>query len=230
MMSLGDSMWPWPTAGRLYIWRMIIMIGKMKGCAALTVLAGICMAASVSPASAEFHSEGFHTIYTGSQVGTHALSFDPGTVDCKVGTLSGTSTTTTTREITFTEVWKECTLTSIFGNIAVTVNMNECDLLTTTINEVHILCPAGKSISISGPGCSITIPGGQTVLGITFTNLGSGSTREILKHTNVTGTAYSYTGFTCGSGSGTKNGTVNGTTLITGVDTAGAHLGIWHQV
>jgi len=195
-----------------------------------TMVAALALSAGASSASAEFHSEVAHTIFSGSQEGTGTFTVDPGTIHCKKATVSGTATTATTNSVTVTPRLEECTLTSIFGNIAVTVNMNECDAIITTNGEGHSICPVGKSVTVSGPGCTITVPGGQTLLGGTFTNIGSGSTREIRGHGNVTGIKYSYSGFTCGSGSGTENGTSTGTGVITATNTEGAHVGIWHQI
>jgi len=201
---------------------------KALGVAVMAVLALGAVAAG--SASAEFHSEVAHTTFSGAQEGTHTFTTDPGTVHCKKATFSGTSEKATTNDVTVTFKYEECTLTSIFGNIAVTVSPNECVYTFTTDGIVHVNCPAGKNIVVSGPGCTINVNAGQTLTGNTYTNIGTGTTREVLVHTAAHSIAYSYSGFTCGSGSGTANGTYNGTTKITGTDTNGNHVGIWHQI
>jgi len=200
---------------------------KVLGLAVVAVLALTALAASSASAANFVSTDGAaHVTIEGAQEGTHTFETDPGTVHCKKATFSGTTTKSTTPEVTVTPAYSECTLTSIFGNIAVTVSMNECDYLFTAGGEVHIVCPAGKTISVSGPGCSITVPGPQTVSKNTFTNLGAGTTMDVQVHTEVTGIEYSYSGFTCGSGSGTKNGKYVGKTTITGVNTNLGHEGI----
>jgi len=186
-------------------------------------------AVGVSAASAaEFHSEATHTTLHAEQTNTHVFTTDVGTVTCETATFHGTTASKTTPEITITPTYTGCDLHSIFGEIAVTVNFNGCDYnFTEEAQPVHIVCPESKTISVSGPGCKVTVPG-QTVGTVSYTNTGSGSSRTTDVNATVSGIKYSYSGFLCGSGSNTTNGTYNGTAEVSG-SSGGVQVGVWYE-
>jgi hypothetical protein len=194
------------------------------GLVAVVVLAMLPAGAS----AAVFHSEVTHTVLSGSQVGTASVSGDPGTITCKKATANGTATGTTTSAVTIFGEASECTLATIFGNISVTVNTNGCDSLITADGTLHGQCPAGKNVVVSGPGCTITIPA-QTGGTADYVNQGSGSSRHLTIVSTGKGIQYSYSGFTCGSGTGTSNGTATGTATVIGKDSLGKQVGIWFE-
>jgi hypothetical protein len=187
---------------------------KVMGLAVVAALALTAVVASAASA-AEFHSSTTNTKITGAQTTTHQFVTDPGTVTCKKATFSGEQAAKTAASITITPSYTECTLATIFGNIAVTVNFNGCDYTFDATGLVHIECPAGKNVVVSGPGCTVTVPA-QTVNKVSYSNTGVAGARDIDVNAEASKIKYSYTGFTCGSGSGTENGTYTGLTTVQG--------------
>ena len=192
---------------------------KVLGLAVAAVLAVSVVGVSAASA-AEFHSETAKTKVTGAQTTTHKFKTDPGEVTCKVATFAGEQTTATASTITITPTYKECTLFSaIFGNIAVSVDFatGECDYVFNASGHTEIKCnKAGGNVTVSGPGCTVTIPPQTLATGNTFSTTGAGTSRDIDVVTNASGIKYSYSGFTCGSGTNTTNGTYTGNTTVQG--------------
>jgi hypothetical protein len=204
------------------------MTGRINklGTLVLAVLALAATQAATASAEPLFHSEVEHTLGVGSQEGSIVFTTDPGTVTCNKITGSGTLAKKTATEVTLNSAYSECALKTIFGTIAITINMNGCEYIATADIEVHMICPAGKTMVISGPGCTLTVPP-QSATSVTYTNVGTGTTRELIAEEQGTGITYSYSGFTCGSGTNTTNGTATGKVRITATDTNGKHVGIW---
>jgi hypothetical protein len=218
------------------------MIHNAKVLSLAVVVAFALTAVVASAASAaSFHAEKSPVTITGSRAAAHPIKTDPGTIDCNTVTFHGERTAITTTQQTMTATYSNCTLATIFGNIAVTVNFNGCHYLFTANREVHTNCPAGANVVISGPGCTVTIPPQTIEHGVEYTNQGAGTTRDNTVHWTIhnnggnrtdgtpglnNGLDYSYSGFTCGSGSGTTNGTITGPITWTGSNTEG-HIGIW---
>src|SRR4051794_17703431 len=104
---------------------------KVMGLAMVAALALTAVAASAASAATTFHAEKAPVTVSGSQVTTHVFTTDPGTVTCTTATFSGTQSTTTTSTQTITPNYSGCTLKTIFGNIAVSVDFatSGCDYL-----------------------------------------------------------------------------------------------------
>lgn len=189
----------------------------------LAIVAAVAMTAIAAPAApaASFHSEASATTLSGSQRPTHVLNMDIGELSCETVTFAGSQNGTTSETWTITPTYKECTLATIFGPIAVTMNFNGCDYKFNANGLMHIECSVGKTIIMSGPGCTHTIPAQTVPNAISYSNTGSGSARDIDATFNISELEYSYSGFTCGSGSGTKNGDYIGTATFSG------SAGIW---
>jgi hypothetical protein len=165
-----------------------------------------------SAASAsQFHSEGEFTTFSGSQVNTHKFRSTAGEVTCGKATFQGSINAKTWSWITVNATYSECH-TIIFGStISSTVNMNGCGYTLWSNELVDLTCPAGKVITVTAAGCTISTPS-QTFAWFEYSNKEN-------KHINLTAHGgfikYSHTGFTCGTGSGT-NGTYDGTTTFAG--------------
>jgi hypothetical protein len=188
---------------------------------------GVLGAQASSATAAAFDSEAEHVTIAGASA--MVITVDPGTVTLKASAFHGTWLSfSTSCCYFFAATFKEVTLHTIFGPISPTANMNGCSLEVNANGPMHLSCPAGKSFVISGPGCTITIPAQTFSNAASYTNTGSGSSRDIDMTTKVSGLQYSYTGFTCGSGSSTTNGTWTGTTTLRGSSSGGSSVGIWH--
>jgi hypothetical protein len=197
---------------------------KVLGLAMVAALALTAFGASAASA-AEFHSSVAPVKVTGSQSTTHVFTTDPGTVTCTTATFAGEQSTKTAASITITPTYSNCTLKTIFGNIAVTVDFKTagCDYHFNASGHTEIKCTTGnKSVVVSGPGCTVTVPAQTLSKAVSYSN-NAGKT-DIIVDASATGISYSYTGFTCGSGSGTTNGTYDGNTTMVGT---GAN--IWYE-
>jgi hypothetical protein len=89
------------------------------------------------------------------------------------GTVSGEKEVTTTEQIDLIPEYSKC---AIEGN-EVTVNMNGCfyrmtiGQLASEENTVHLVCPIGKQIEITIPGCLMKIPPQGPLKGVTYTTV-----------------------------------------------------------
>jgi hypothetical protein len=196
-------------------------------------LTALCLigAWAAGAAFAKYDSQVPKTWLHGTNTTHKTFSTNPGTITCKKATSSGVEVGTevepgiyTASTIKFSTTLSECTA---FGFPA-EVKSNGCEVeYLEPISfkaATKILCPTGKQIEIVAIGfCTMTIgaqsPGGS----VAITNEGTGSAREIVVSSSVTGITY---GGNCGSGT---NGTSSGGTRIKGFsDQALTHqVGIW---
>lgn len=221
---------------------------KALGLALVAAFAMSAVAASSASASHPFHfgSEEVHTEITGTQhAGEDVFTTNGGTVKCNTATYTATTNATKVTDITVTPHYTSC---KAFGFINVPIDMDGCDYTFTTgtlettaggvedyEGSVHIVCPGTgheHAIRITAPGCEVTVPA-QTPTGgkITFTNIGSGTTRQVTVDVALTGihyTEHEISGFpNCNTETVTEtNGTYNGSALITGKKTTGVQVGI----
>ena len=216
---------------------------KILGLALVAMLAFGAMVASA--ASASFHAEQKEvqlTVTPGS-LQTQKFQYVSGgiTVECNsltvestfVGTEhdEGPPTAWTGTDITAIPHYGNCE--PILGN-AVTVDTNSCYYTFTlaagsTSGTAHIKCNTandGFTITI-GSLCTIKV-GPQEVGPISYSNVGSGTTREVTIHPTVTGIQGSRTGsILCGAASSTS-GTYKGDLTVTGEKPGTeTHVGVW---
>jgi hypothetical protein len=203
---------------------------KLKGLGlmfvALLALAGF----SSSAMATEFHSEVAHTIIDGEQPAetNDVFTVKAGTVTCKSATYSGTVNSATTSEVTVQPKYSECTA---FGFVNTTIDVpSGCWYrFTPDTNPLHIVCGA-EPITVTAFNCWITV-GSQTNSGITYSNSGSGSSRDVTVTANATGLTYtqhskSFPG--CTSGTFT-DGKYVGKGTVKGTNTEGKAVGIWRE-
>ena len=214
---------------------------KVIGVVMAAFVAMSALSASSAFAEPEFHCEEVHCLGKAVQESDQVFTTKFGVVTCKkvAGdfTVFGTdgsgnqTVASTTMEITATDItYSECTTTTIFGKINVTVDFKGCDyLFTTSTQPVHLVCGAGSGpITISGPGCTITVPGGQTLSEVHYTNIGEGTTREITVNATVKNITAEAAGAFCSATGHTAVGEYTGNIKVTGESTAGVHKGIWY--
>ena len=209
---------------------------KVLGLALASVLAMAAVTASAASATPEFHSAVEHTILTAEQVagveGEQKFNTPAGNVTCKKVIGKGTTTTKTTMSITAEDItYKECKTKTIFGEISVEVDFKGCDYKFTTATEpVHIECPAGSGpITISGPGCTITV-GAQTVSSVSYVNTTpEGGKKDIDIVPNVTNISGSATGAFCSKTGAFTSGTYSGKVTVRGFNTAEEQVDIWYE-
>jgi hypothetical protein len=196
----------------------------------LKTFSGALAASSGSASAAEFHSEVAHAQISGSQVGTDSFTLNAGTWKCTELAYSGTQATeATSSEITVTPKYGGCTA---FGFIGATIDVNGCDYrFTPNANPyLHISC-SEKPIEVTTATCTVTF-GSQTVnSGVTYTNEGAGTTRDLRVNSSISGLTYTQHNKSfpfCAGGAGTfTNGTFSGEATMKGANTAGVQVGIW---
>jgi hypothetical protein len=115
---------------------------------------------------------------------------DGGVVECTAVTYKGTQAATTALTMTLAPTYSGCT----FAGLTATVTTNGCTHVfsligATTTGEVEIKCPESKEITIDvGPEstrrCIIHVPA-QKLGGITYTNIGATTTREVTVAVNT---------------------------------------------
>lgn len=160
-------------------------------------------AVSVSAASAaEFHAETAPVTLSGSQSSTHVFTTAAGTVTCKVATFSGSSSVKTTKEITMTPKYENCTA---FGFISVPIDVKG-DYLFTANGDIHV----NGEFLITTPGCTTTVSK-QTIKGGNSFSNGAG---DVNVETNASGIAYNECGTERTGATYTGKTTVTGSSVI----------------
>lgn len=206
---------------------------------------------SVSAASADaFTTESYPATITGGDdpgvAGTSEFASTGGVAKCPSATyhatLSGASTTLTVTP-NLNGASDNCT---VAGSIPAVVDLNGCDFLVhigsgaSTSVTADLLCPAGKEVTMTSnqntagsltTKCTTHLPP-QTLSGITYDNLGAGTTREIRATMNVSGITYTETAGTglgaCATSVLQHTGTLKGTDLLTAeTDGGNTHIGFF---
>lgn len=207
------------------------------GAAAIAALLMSSVGAGVASAD-DYTVETSPATLTGKLNGTtHIVKVDGGEIKCTTGTSDGTMAAQHTSFWNRLRILSGCT----FAGLVATVSMNECVYVTkvsagagNTSGTVDISCPAGKEITVKAPSvgttkCTVHIPA-QTGLGpVSYSNVGSGTTREIIVTSNVTNLKYSQTAGTAETGNcATADSTTGGTETSQEAVTAENELGGTH--
>jgi hypothetical protein len=195
---------------------------KVLGLALVAVLA-MSVVAVGSASAAEFTASAYPVEGEGGQTTPHKLTIQGSAVECSTATFRGSLSAAST-ELDITPVYEGC---KAFGFLNMTVNTNGCTYKFTAgtgsgdnyTGGVHIVCPAGKSITVVAATCTVHIPPQTpTVNTIDFKNeTGSGDVLVTWKveglHSNPT------SGFLCPLTERAKDttGKYTGTTLFTEV-------------
>jgi hypothetical protein len=209
---------------------------KVLGLAVIAVLALGAISASAASA-VEFHSEVEKTKYTAEGESNQVFVTPAGTVTCEVVTGEATTTAKTNSTITATNLkysnkeGKKCITKTIFGNIEVGIDFttDECDFVFHANGEVDVECKKAGGITISGPGCSITVPTQTGLKTAIYDNKEAGTKRDVTVTAavkNISGTA---SGFLCSKEGPFTTGEYTGNVTIKGFkdEVGGAQVGIW---
>lgn len=199
----------------------------------------IVLASAASATAFNFKFETVPSSVTGRQhAGDDQIVLDAGKVECTEATYAGEQKVTPTTEVSLTPTYTGCTA---FGFANTPVHANGCRYRFTVITKengnfegaMDIVCPDNSVIEVTAPGCDVTIPAQTGLKKVTYTNIGSGSTREVTIDIAVTGLKYEEhnTGIfpTCPTNTVQKsNGTYNGANIQTAENpTTKAHHGLW---
>ncbi len=175
------------------------MNAKLKlagfGILAVTLVGGVSvLSAFASPTKIHFISEApIGWTHVGAsqvegKVELHDLESEI-SMSCETATATGDIENETVIQVTLYPTYKSCS-DSLFTGGPTTVTMNGCDyLLTSGSSEghspVHLVCPVGKEMEIlDNPPivgtCTYKLPSQLMTGGITYTNIGSGKTKEVV--------------------------------------------------
>ena len=215
---------------------------KVLGLALVAMLAMTAVAASAASAD-DLTSETSPVTLTGKQTGAgDVFTTTAGTVKCKEVNYTATSVATPTTTVNAVPNYPEKTATmeqncTGFGFPA-TVATNGCTYRFTiggaTTGGLDIICPVGQEITVTAVGagttkCIVHVGSQNLAAGMTYSNTGAGTTREVNIAANLVGTlAYKHTAGTgvgaCTTGSG--SGSYSGAGIVTG-ENGGTHVGIF---
>ncbi len=171
---------------------------KVLGLSLVAVLAMSAMVAAGASAEApfKFKSEGSPTTLTGKQhAANDVFTTHTGTVSCDNATYAGTQTGTETSEVSVTPSYSGC---KAFGLLSVPIDVNGCSYrfnANTKVGvnyegSVDVVCPAGKQIEVTAPGCTVTVKPQTGLSKVTYTNVGAGATREVTVDVNINNLQY----------------------------------------
>jgi hypothetical protein len=187
-------------------------------------------ALSASATAAEFHTEVAHTKTTSSATSSQVLVTPAATITCGGYAPEGTSEVATTMELTLSfGPFSLCKAVSTFGSSTVELKNSGCYWkLTTATEPVHILCSAGSQIQFAYPGCTITIfP--QTAGSVSYTNAGSGKTRDLDIAFQLSELKGSAIGLFCSAAGEFSKATFTGGVTSKASNTAGEQVGLWYE-
>jgi hypothetical protein len=194
-----------------------MMIRNLKTLGILLAAVSALSAVGAPAASANFTAGSTTGNSTGVQTAQHVFTTNAGTTTCATAHFAGTWVAANSTSATVTPKYENC---KAFGFVSVPIDINGCSFEFTTNEggEVHLLCPTGKAIEITTPGCTTAI-GPQTRKVNIFTNTTNPATgkMDVLVHSDITN-AITYN--ECGTVR--SNGSYTGTTTVSGTDTSGA--------
>jgi hypothetical protein len=200
------------------------MIRKIKvlGLTLVAVFA-LTAVASASASAAEFHSESSSTELNGAQQTENVFTVNNRTVKCKTATFAGSQSGTTASTVEVHPTYGNCTA---FG-LESTVTTTGCNYVLHSNGETDIVCAAGKQIEIEAAGtCHVNVAGQSGLKSVSYSNVGSGSTEEVLVTANVGSIKANVSGSTlvCGT-NGERLSTYTGSVLTKG-SSGGSQVGI----
>lgn len=208
------------------------------------VLAMLVVPSSAVPSTAaatafNFNAESAPATLTGKQhAGNDTFSFDAGLVSCNEATYEEKELAfTPSGSITLIPKYEGCTAFG-FPNVPVDVNGCSYRFEPQTKEGGHfegrlgIGCPV-EAITVTAPGCTVTIPTQALLKAVTYTNVGTGATRELTIDVVITGMSYEEHNKgifpTCAANTKAKtNGVYSSAWLLTAEKpTTKAHIGIF---
>jgi hypothetical protein len=192
----------------------------------LTAVLAICAFLASAAAAAEFHDEKAGAALVGEGEGEAIFGTETGEMKCKKLTSSGTyGESTTVSAFELAPTLSECT--TALGNA--TVHMNKCTYKPAANQTFHIICPVGKLIEITAPGCTVTWPPQTIAASITYTNIGAGKGRKLKVQVSTNLGVYEEHGFACKNPTKLKsNGKINFSTTVK-AESEGGEVGLWWE-
>jgi hypothetical protein len=189
----------------------------------------------------KFEAEAVPATLTGKGDGSSAvIKTTAGVIECKEVTYTGSQTEKDKVEFELAPTFSGCTS----SGLTATIDVNECkyrftvtkiESFTKKEGSMDLVCPPGKEITATVKSgevtkCTIHVPPLSNLRTVTYTNVGTGATREITIDVNFEKLAYVHTAGTgigaCTTGAA-ENGTLEAKILVTAENGAGAHVGFY---
>ena len=196
---------------------------KVLGMLLASMFAITAMAAATASA-ANFHAEVEPTYLTGSSTGNHVFKASGAEVVCTGATFTGEAPTLTKETQISHPSYSGCT----FLEEAAAVDTTGCDYELFAGGRVDVECSGSNVIKVTTSACTLSFGSQTTTGGATYTNAGSGTTRDVTVHSSTVAT-FSKSGPLCFLISGTT-GTYTGSVTVKGYSdktTHKTHSGIW---
>ena len=174
-----------------------------------------------------FHYGLGHTILEAQVQGSsEIMTFNIGSWICSSINYTGTAATTSTTTLPLNATYSGCTA---FGSYSIVTHMNGCQWIFVP-SGVELACPAGPLEITYSSWCVITLAS-QALTGVTYTNSGSGSSRDLEISVNATGIKYTQDSKTfpgCRAGS-FSDGKWTSKLTVVGKNTSGTQVALWYE-
>jgi hypothetical protein len=185
------------------------------------------------PPPTKFAAEEAPVTITGTNWGEKALAFgSDGYVWCKSYTYSGTSATATAGSLTLNPSYHSCTWYAAGGSNPVEladkdISRGECSYVLSAAGGSSITganCTS-KPITITKPGCTVTVGPQTSASGLIYTNLGSGKLRTV-KAEGPSALTYTATGASCPYPGTVSDGIIHHRVTLAATNSGGAAQGL----
>lgn len=199
---------------------------KVLGLAVMAMLAMTAVAASAAQA-VEFHSEIENTKVTGkTEAGSNSVFDAAGaSISCTSATFEGTQALLTSPTVTVTPVYSGCTF---LGVLNVPVKTNGCQYTFHAAGgEVDVTGASCTAITFEATGCKVEVKKQNGLKEVTYTNFGSGTTREVTVTPHVTGITYTSSGLCPKNGTFSDGNYTSGNATVKGENSKGVQVGVW---
>jgi hypothetical protein len=219
------------------------MSNKLKalglGLFAMMAMGAVAVMNASANGEGHFVSSVAHTEIKGTEEGAHHLDlivhgFGEGEeIGCNKTTYTATTTNLTENDLTVTPTYAEC-YTTQHPETKVTVKPNGCTYTFTvakgttnaTEQTVDVLCPAGSSIEVIHPNCTIKIPAQKVLTGVTYTRVEEvGKPDWVTLDSNPTFNTQ-FEGGICVFLGTSHTGTLKGSVTVKGSNTAGEPVSV----
>jgi hypothetical protein len=201
---------------------------KALGLALMAIFALTAVASSAAQAI-EFHSEIENTTVTAStEAGSNSVFDAAGaSISCASATFTGSQAAKTSPTLTVTPAYSNCTFLGVVG---VPVNMNGCQYTFNANGEVAITGASCTAITFEAATCKVEVgkTNNQNLKEVTYTNLNSGTTREVTVTPHVIGITYTSSGLGCPKAGTFSDGNyTSGNAVAKGENSKGVQVGVW---
>lgn len=201
--------------------------------AAVAVLSGLAAGTASATTGGHFTTEVTHSTLNGGAAGTDStqLSVDGGTaIQCSLESYTGTNEAATTTELTLTPGHAFCK-TAGGAESSVSYKVNGCAYLfkigkkAATDNTVALNCPAGKSLEIIHPNCTLKIAPQTFQNGAVYTAVTESGKPALTVDVTAGPTVYYEAGICIFLGT-SHSGSLSGSFFLIARDTEGNTVGL----